>query len=93
MRKVSSAEYKQNCNRKSCGVPVAIDKSDHDPSSAVTFNETFTYECHSGYNLDGEPDGNRRFKVDPWWSNPGIRELRNTCDKIHMRKHLGETVQ
>ena len=66
----SSAEHKRDCDRQSCGVPVVIDNADHDPSSAVKFNETLTHECRSGYSLDGELDGNRRLKVDPWWSFP-----------------------
>ena len=57
----SSAEYTYDCNRKSCGVPAAINNDDHDPSSAVKFNETVTHECHSGCSLVGEPDGNRIF--------------------------------
>ena len=83
----SSAEYKYDCNKKRCGVPVAIYNADHDPSSAVKFNETATYECHSGYSLDGEPDGNRIFTtpcgvvasgsmvVSP---TPRVSELRTT---------------
>ena len=87
----ASAEHKYDCNRKSCGVPAAIDNADHDPSSAVKFNETAAYERHSGCSLDGEPDGNRIFTttcgveasgsvvVSP---TPGISELRTTCEKI-----------
>ena len=46
----SGAEFSHDCE------PVAIDNADHDPTSAVKFEETITYECHSGYSLDGEPD-------------------------------------
>ena len=70
LRKGSSAEYKHDCNRKSCCVPVAIDNFDHDLSSAVKFHETFTHEWHSCHNLDGKFDGHRRLKVDPWWFLP-----------------------
>ena len=57
----SSAEYKRDCNRKSCGVPVAIDNADHASSSAIESEETVLCECHSGNCLDGTPDGNKSF--------------------------------
>ena len=57
----SSAEFSHDCIKKSCGVPVAIDDADHAPTSAMKFEETITYECHSGYSLDGTPDGNKSF--------------------------------
>ena len=66
----SSTEYKHVCDRKSCGMPFAIENVDHDPSSAMRVHETVTHECHSGDSLDGELNGNRRLKVDPWWSLP-----------------------
>ena len=33
---------------------------DHASSSAIKFEETVLCECHSGYILDGTPDGNKK---------------------------------
>ena len=42
----SSAKCVCDCNRKSCGVPVDIDKVDHVPLNAIKLEEPVTYECH-----------------------------------------------
>ena len=57
----SSAEYQHDCNRESYGVPIAIDNADHASSGVIKFEETVLCECHSGYGLEGTPDGNKSF--------------------------------
>ena len=51
----SSAEYKHDFNRKSCGVPVVIDNADHASSGVIKFEEGVLCECHFGHSLDGTP--------------------------------------
>ena len=53
----SSAECRYDCNRKSCGVPVAIDNADHMLVNPAMLEETFAYECYSGYSLEGSSVG------------------------------------
>ena len=82
------AEFSHDCNRRSCGVPIAIDNADHEPSSSVKFNETVTYEGHSGYSLDGEPDVNRSFTTNVWccskWIHGGLSHSRHQRSEDHL---------
>ena len=86
----SSVEYKHDCNRKSCGVPVAIDNTDHASSSAIKFEETVLCVCRSGYILDVTLDENKSSTTTcgvaangsmVWSPTPGSSAL-NTCMKV-----------
>ena len=82
------AEFSHDCNRMSCGVPVFIDNADHEPSSSVKFNETVTYEGHSGDSLDGEPDVNRSFTTNLWccskWIHGSLFHSRHQRSEDHL---------
>ena len=65
----SSAEYKHDCNRKSYGVPIAIDNADHVSSSTVEFEETVLHERHSGYIQAPQRRVVLR-QTDPWHGLP-----------------------
>ena len=55
------AEDKDDCNRKSCGVPVAVDNADHTPVNPAMSEENVTYEYHAVYSVGGTPDGHKSF--------------------------------
>ena len=82
----SSAEYKRDCNRKSCGVPVAIDNADHASSSAIESEETVLCECHSGNCLDGTPDGNEK-TCDEKNEKTCDEKNKKTCDEKNEKNY------
>ena len=51
---------------KTFPAPVAIDNADHTPFNPAMFEETVTYECHSGHSLDGTPDGEQELHDNVW---------------------------
>ena len=69
-------------------MPVAIDNADHEPSSFVKFNETVTYEGHSGYSLDGELDVNKSFTTNVSccnkWIHGSLSHSRHQRSKDHL---------
>ena len=69
----SSAECRHDCNRKSCGVPVAIDNADHTPVNPAMLEETFTYKCHSGHSLEGSPVGDKKLHDNVWYYDKWTR--------------------
>ena len=44
----------------------AIDNADHTPFNPAMFEETLTYECHSGHSLDGTPNGEQELHDNVW---------------------------
>ena len=85
----SRSKHKHNYNRKSCGVPVAINNAYHTSSSATMLEEIVTYECQSGHSLESHLMGTRASRqrvvlrqVDPWqYFAPGSSSP-TTCKKV-----------